>query len=72
MEESKERVLLRAEVEKRVGLSRSPLYARIKRGEFPRPIRRGSSKAVGWLESEVDAWIERCREARDANTTAVA
>lgn len=65
MEATKERILLRAEVERRVGLSRSPLYARIKRGEFPKPVPRGTSKAVGWLESEVDSWIEQQRAARD-------
>jgi predicted DNA-binding transcriptional regulator AlpA len=37
-------------VRNRVTLSR-----RIKRGEFPAPIRVGS-RNVAWLKSEVDAW----------------
>jgi prophage regulatory protein len=41
------------------------LYARVKAGTFPRPIRLGSH-AVGWLESEVDQWIDQQRAARDA------
>ncbi len=52
-----DRILRRREVEARIGLSTSPLYARIKAGSFPKPIPRGNSKAVGWLESEVNAWI---------------
>lgn len=52
-----DRILRRHEVEARIGLTTSPLYARIKSGEFPKPVPRGNSKAVGWLESEVNAWI---------------
>lgn len=50
-------ILRRRQVEKRVGLTRSPLYARIKAGTFPKPVRLGNSRSVGWLEHEVDAWI---------------
>ena len=42
----------------RVGLSRSSLYAAIATGTFPKPISLGS-RAVGWLESDIDAWIVR-------------
>jgi prophage regulatory protein len=31
-------------------------YALLKEGQFPRPINLGA-RAVGWLESEIDAWI---------------
>lgn len=50
-------ILRRRQVEKRVGLSRSPLYARIKAGTFPKPVHLGNSRAVGWLEHEIDAWL---------------
>jgi prophage regulatory protein len=50
------RVLRRREVEARVGLKKSDIYARIAAGEFPRPIPLGA-RAVGWLEDEVDAWV---------------
>ena len=60
-------ILRRRQVEKRVGLTRSPLYARIKAGTFPKPIRLGNSRAVGWLEHEIDAWltaqVEKSRKA---------
>jgi prophage regulatory protein len=35
--------------------NRVTLNRRIKRGEFPAPIRVGS-RNVAWLKSEVDAW----------------
>jgi prophage regulatory protein len=39
------------------GLSRSMIYALIKEGTFPKPIPLGA-RAVGWLESDIQAWIE--------------
>lgn len=50
-------ILRRRKVEKRVGLTRSPIYARIKDGTFPKPIRLGNGRAVGWIEAEIDAWL---------------
>lgn len=50
-------VLLRLPaVKARTGLSRSSIYLRIKRGNFPAPFALGA-RSVGWLESEVVAWI---------------
>ena len=40
----------------RVGLGKTALYAAIKRGDFPRPIKL-SERAVGWRRVEVDEWI---------------
>ena len=37
-------------------LSRSSIYAFIKTKNFPKPISLGL-RAVGWLESDVQAWI---------------
>ncbi|AAZ98630.1 Possible Transcriptional Regulator [Thiobacillus denitrificans ATCC 25259] len=51
-------ILRRRQVEKRVGLTRSPLYARIQAGTFPKPIRLGNGRAVGWIEAEIDAWLD--------------
>ncbi len=50
-------ILRRRQVEKRIGLTRSPLYARIKAGTFPKPVQLGSGRAVGWIEAEIDAWL---------------
>ena len=57
-------VLRRASVISRTGLSRSSIYLKMAQGQFPQSIRLGQ-RAVGWLESDVDAWITgRIEEAR--------
>lgn len=62
-------IIRRKEVESRVGLSRSSIYALIKANKFPKPIRLGDSlnPPVGWVEAEVVAWltaqIEKSRKA---------
>jgi len=44
-------------VKERTGLSRSTIYHRISDGTFPKPINIGI-RAVGWLESDIDKWID--------------
>lgn len=57
----------RKKVEARTGLSRSTIYAGIRAGTFPKPIRLGA-QSVGWLESEIDAWLrERIAASRNAS-----
>lgn len=58
-------ILRRKQVEARTGLSRTTIYDRINPksprydATFPTPISLGASAgAVGWLESELNAWIE--------------
>ena len=53
----KHSILRLPKVKVRTGLSRSTIYLRISEGTFPSPIRLGS-RAVGWLESEIDNWLE--------------
>jgi prophage regulatory protein len=59
-------ILRRKQVEARTGLSRSSIYDRLRQNPkrpgdydptFPKPISIGA-KAVGWIEAEVEAWIE--------------
>lgn len=50
-------------VQEATGLSKSHLYAMIRRGEFPAPVRL-SARAVAWRESDVMAWIESRPSAR--------
>lgn len=45
------------EVEKTVGLSRSTIYFEMEKGKFPRPVPLGKA-SVGWLESEIQAYID--------------
>lgn len=47
----------RPSVEHRTGLSTSSLYELIAKGQFPKPVSI-NTRSVGWIESEVDAWIE--------------
>ena len=58
------RILRISEVQARTGLSRSTIYAWSADGRFPAPVRLGG-RAVGWIESEIDAWLrERIAESR--------
>lgn len=45
------------EVLRRVGFSRTTMYELIKEGRFPDKITI-SSRAVAFVESEIDAWID--------------
>lgn len=49
-------MLRRRQVEARTGLSRSTIYAGVNAGTFPKPIQLGA-QSVGWLESEINAWL---------------
>lgn len=42
-------------VMRETGLSRSSIYAAIKEGRFPRPVRIGK-RAVAWRAEEIAAW----------------
>lgn len=59
------RLMRRPEVLAKIGLASSTLYEMTAAGEFPAPIPIGR-QAVGWLESEVDAWIKKRVELRDS------
>jgi predicted DNA-binding transcriptional regulator AlpA len=58
-------ILLRLpEVKAMTGLSKSSLYALVREGTFPAPVRLGP-RAVAWVKSEVRQWaVERVRESR--------
>jgi len=55
------RFLKVSEVRARVALGTSTIYARIAAGTFPKPIRL-SRYRVAWVESEIDAWMDRIIE----------
>ncbi|HEY3706357.1 MAG TPA: AlpA family transcriptional regulator [Terracidiphilus sp.] len=52
-----EKILRLPAVKDRTGLSRSSVYEKIAAGDFPKPISLGA-RAVGWLESDIEAWID--------------
>ncbi len=60
-------ILRRKQVEARIGLSRSAIYAKLKFNAdrpkeydptFPKPVMLGE-RSVGWVAAEVDAWLDR-------------
>lgn len=60
------KILRLPSVKELTGLSRSTIYLRISKNEFPAPISLGA-RAVGWIESEIEAWlsaqVEKSRKA---------
>lgn len=51
------RIIRKPAVKSKTGLPSSTLYDKIQRGEFPKQIKLGP-RASGWIEEEVDQWIE--------------
>lgn len=57
-------ILRLPEVKQKTGQSRSTIYDKVQRGEFPAPVKLGE-RAVGWVEAEVEAWVKDRITARD-------
>jgi prophage regulatory protein len=57
------RILRLPEVINRVGLRRASIYSYMAIGAFPQQVVLGP-RAVGWLESEIDAWLATKIKAR--------
>ena len=53
----REKILRLPQVMERTGLSRSMIYFLISIGEFPKQVKL-TLRTVGWLESQIDGWIE--------------
>ena len=60
--EMNSRIIRWPEVHAKVGYCRTNIYYLVKSGDFPAPIKLGA-RAVGWLECEVEAWIDSRIEA---------
>lgn len=50
------KILRLPEVISRVGLKRASIYLHVAQGTFPKQVSLGE-RAVGWIESEIDAWL---------------
>ncbi|WP_367155647.1 helix-turn-helix transcriptional regulator [Methylomonas sp. HYX-M1] len=62
------KILRKPDVLAKLGIKETLFKKMIKAGAFPGPILLGGedAKATGWLESEVDAWIDQKIAERDA------
>jgi prophage regulatory protein len=58
------RILRIPKVKEKTGLSRAEIYRREADGRFPKKIHI-SANVVGFLEDEIDLWIEQLRAERD-------
>lgn len=58
------RVIRKQGVLGKLGVCNSTLYQWIADGKFPAPIPLGE-RSVGWIEAEVDQWIEQRKQARN-------
>lgn len=63
-----ESILRLPAVKARTGLSRSTVYQFMSRNQFPQPVHLGS-RAIGWLESEIEDWIAGCSRLSDCKAT---
>lgn len=51
------RILRIRDVSERVGFSKSQIYKLVGRGMFPKGFKL-SARATGWLETDVEGWIQ--------------
>ncbi|HZQ00791.1 MAG TPA: AlpA family transcriptional regulator [Gemmataceae bacterium] len=51
-------------VKGKTGLSRSTIYDKVQKKQFPEPVKIGE-RAVGWVEAEIDAWVKTRITERD-------
>ena len=51
-----QQILRRPDLETKLGLSRSTIYALMSKGQFPRPIKLGC-RAVGWRSNDIEKWL---------------
>ena len=59
------KLLRRRLVEELTGESRSTIYEKIQKGQFPKPVKLGP-RSVGWVEDEIAKYNDAKIAARDA------
>ena len=68
------------EVLSRTGYGRTSIYRKMEEGTFPRSVKLGGpledpnafdSRAIAWIEDEVEQWIDSRIEGRDSVSTDV-
>ena len=77
---TKHRFIRLNEVLSRTGYGRTSIYRKMEEGSFPRSVKLGGpledpeafdSRAVAWIEYEVDQWIDSRIEDRDLGSSDV-
>ena len=72
---TKHRFIRLSEVMSRTGYGRTSIYRKMDDGSFPKSLKLGGppkdpnefdSRAVAWIEEEVDQWVEDRIEDRDS------
>ena len=75
---TQKRLIRLPEVLSRTGYGRTTIYRKMEDGSFPRSVKLGgpledpnafASRAVAWIEDEVEQWIESRIEERDLGNT---
>jgi prophage regulatory protein len=57
-------ILRLPQVKQRTGLSRSSIYQKVSKKEFPAPISLGM-RSVGWVDQEISDWVtQRVNQSR--------
>ena len=51
-------ILREKEVIKLVGLSRTSIWRKEQAGLFPTRVRLGGGRAIGWLRSDLEVWLQ--------------
>lgn len=41
-----------------LGISRGSLHAKVRAGEFPKPLQLGE-RSIGWRQSDIRAWLDQ-------------
>jgi prophage regulatory protein len=59
-------VLRIKDVVEEYGLSRTSIWRKEQLGAFPKRVRLGAGRAVGWLRSDLEAWLQSLKASAPA------
>ncbi len=57
-----QQIIREKEIVRITGLSRTSIWRKERDGSFPKRVRLGSGRAVGWLRSSVESWLQSLQE----------
>ena len=64
------RILRLPETEQKVGLKETQIRQKVAEGTFPKPVKLSASgRAIGWLENELEAYLDELIAARERGYT---